>query len=210
MSERYPGIPRGLSRRQEASKRAFDLILAIPGFLITFPLVAAAVIAATIDTGEWGVFSQHRVGRSGILFRVHKVRTMRTSGQHTTTVTTSSDTRITKLGAAMRLLKIDELPQLWNVVTGSMSLVGPRPDVAGWADQLKDDDRVIISVRPGITGPASLAFRREESLLAAAEDPESYNRTEIWPEKVRLNRAYIRDWSLGNDIRTIVETLRVH
>ncbi|AVZ40300.1 MULTISPECIES: sugar transferase [unclassified Dietzia] len=202
-----PIAPRGLSRRQQAVKRAFDLIVAVPGFLILLPLVAAAVVAATFDTGEWGVFTQQRIGRYGKLFRVHKIRSMRTSGTHDTTVTTSSDPRITRLGAALRRSKVDELPQLWDVITGQMSLVGPRPDVPGWADELRGEDRLVLSMRPGITGPSSLAFKDEERTLSEADDPEKLNRDVIWPEKVRLNREYIENWTFKNDLTIILRTV---
>lgn len=208
MSDRTGPIgPRGLSRRQRSVKRAFDLIIAVPGFLLVLPLVAAAVVAATFDTGEWGVFAQQRIGRHGKLFRVHKIRSMRTSGTYDTTVTTSSDPRITRLGAILRRSKIDELPQLWDVITGQMSLVGPRPDVPGWADELQGDDRMVLSVRPGITGPSSLAFRDEEKLLSEEKSPENYNRDVIWPEKVRLNLRYVQTWTLANDIEILLKTV---
>lgn len=203
------GALRGLSPRQRFVKRAFDLVIAVPGFLLTLPLVTVAVLAATVDTREWGVFAQQRIGRHGTTFRVHKIRSMRTSATHATTVTTSGDPRITRLGAVLRRTKIDELPQLWDVITGSMSLVGPRPDVPGWADELRGDDRVVLSVRPGITGPSSLAFRDEERLLSEANDPEKYNRQVIWPEKVRLNHDYIQEWTVSNDIALILKTVGI-
>ena len=105
-----------------------------------------------------------------------------------TTVTTTHDVRITRSGAWLRRLKIDELPQLVNVMRGEMSLVGPRPDVPGFADRLEGPDRVVLTVRPGITGPAALAYRHEEEILAGVADPERYNREVIWPDKVRINR----------------------
>ena len=124
-----------------------------------------------------------------------------------TTVTTSYDARITGIGAILRRLKLDELPQLINVLTGTMSFVGPRPDVPGYADRLDGDDRVVLSVRPGITGPATLHFRNEEELLAGQEDPEWYNREVIYPAKVRMNRHYIENYSLREDLRLIWRTV---
>ena len=121
--------------------------------------------------------------------------------------TADGDQRITKTGRILRKLKIDELPQLFNVLLGQMSLVGPRPDVPGFADQLAGDDRIILSIRPGITGPASIAFRNEEEILAAVDDPEVYNREVIWPEKVAINKQYVQTQSLLGDVKLILQTV---
>lgn len=123
------------------------------------------------------------------------------------TVTVSGDSRITKSGTWMRRYKIDELPQLFNVLLGSMSFVGPRPDVPGFADKLKGEDRMILEIRPGITGPASLKYRNEEELLAKQKDPERYNREIIWPDKVSINKRYMQEWSLKKDIEYILRTI---
>ena len=132
---------------------------------------------------------------------------MRSSDTVSTVVTTSTDPRITPLGRFWRRTKIDELPQLFNVLIGNMSFVGPRPDVPGFADLLEGEDRVILSVRPGITGPATLKYRNEESLLASVDDPEAYNREVIFPDKVRINREYIENWSFWRDMRYIFTTI---
>ena len=121
-------------------------------------------------------------------------------------MTRAGDLRITRSGRVMRKLKIDELPQLVNVLLGQMSLVGPRPDVPGYADVLTGDDRLMLSVRPGITGPATLAYRHEEELLASVPDPETYNREVLWPDKVRLNCAYVLDWSFAKDLGYLLAT----
>ncbi len=123
-----------------------------------------------------------------------------------TTVTSSKDPRITKFGQFLRRTKLDELPQLWNVLKGDMSLVGPRPDVSGFADQLTGEDRIILSIRPGITGLATLTFRKEEELLANQKNPERYNREVIWPEKVRLNKLYIKKYRQQLDFEILVKT----
>ncbi|WP_286175774.1 sugar transferase [Arthrobacter sp. NEB 688] len=196
----------GLTTRQAAGKRAMDIVVGGVALVVTAPLSAAAIVVARRDTGESGVFAQERVGRHGRIVRVHKIRTMRSSTTVTTSVTTSGDPRITPWGRRFRAWKIDELPQLVDVLRGRMSLVGPRPDVMGWADRLTGADRLVLSVRPGITGPASLAFRHEEELLAAAEDPEAFNRDVIWPEKVRINREYVETWSLRGDVRYLALT----
>ena len=199
----------GLTPRQAAIKRAFDLVVAVAAIVATWPVMVLAVALATVDTRQWGIFTQPRVGRNGELFAVKKIRTMRTSSTVSTTVTTRTDTRITRLGGVLRSLKVDELPQLINVVRGDMSLVGPRPDVPGFADLLEGDDRVILSVRPGITGPAALAYRREEEILAAVIDPERHNREVIWPDKVRISRQYVANYSLMGDIRCIRDTITI-
>jgi lipopolysaccharide/colanic/teichoic acid biosynthesis glycosyltransferase len=150
---------------------------------------------------------QSRIGRHGKPFDVYKIRTMKSDAGHATLVTTRDDPRITRSGRFFRRTKIDELPQLYNVLIGEMSLVGPRPDVAGFADRLDGEARAILELRPGITGPATLAYRDEESLLAAVADPETYNREVVFPDKVRINLDYIRNYSLAGDVRCILRTL---
>lgn len=197
----------GLSYRQAALKRGFDALGAAAGLLLTFWLIGLVWVVATIDTGANGFFTQQRVGRNGRLFRVVKLRTMRVDPTVDTTVTTSGDARITRAGRLLRKAKLDELPQLINVLKGDMSFVGPRPDVPGFADALEGEDRIILSVRPGITGPATLKYRDEETLLANAEDPEAYNREVLWPDKVRINREYVENWSFWRDLGYIWRTL---
>lgn len=196
-----------LSSAQAAMKRSFDFILALFGLMVTWWLILLAWVAASIDTRSNGFFIQQRVGRNGRLFRVVKTKTMRPVASFDTTVTLRGDPRITTLGAFFRRTKIDELPQLWNVLLGDMSFVGPRPDVPGFADTLEGEERAMLSIRPGITGPATLKYRNEEELLAAQGDPEAYNREVIWPDKVQINLDYIRNWSLRRDIQYILETV---
>lgn len=197
----------GLSPAQATRKRGFDLLLAFIGLLLGFWLIALGWLVATIDTRQNGFFTQQRVGRNGRLFHVIKIRTMRNVTGVDTTVTTGADPRITRVGRILRKTKIDELPQLINVLLGDMSFVGPRPDVPGFADKLADEDKVVLSIRPGITGPATLKYRDEETLLARQADPEAYNREVIFPDKVRINREYIENWSLAGDIRYIWQTI---
>lgn len=189
-----------LTRQQRLVKRSFDLSLAVLGGIVTAPLVLIAAIASTVNTRQCGIFSQARVGRKGELFRIYKIRTMRRARGPSTTVTAAGDVRITRMGSVFRRWKIDELPQLVNVIRGDMSLVGPRPDVPGFADLLVGGDREILELRPGITGPAQLEFRDEERLLAEVEDPEGYNSEVLWPAKVSANLGYIRDYSLRRDL----------
>jgi len=200
--------PRGLSRRQAVLKRTFDVVAALAGLVLTSPLVLIGWVAATVSTRRNGLFRQQRVGRGGEPFEVLKLRTMRAVPGHQSTVTTSGDARITRVGAWLRRYKIDELPQLVNVLRGEMSLVGPRPDVPGFADLLTGDDRVVLTVRPGITGPAALAYRHEEEILATVSDPERHNREVIWPEKVRINRQYVETWTFSGDLACLLATVR--
>ncbi len=121
-------------------------------------------------------------------------------------ITLENDPRINNYGKILRRTKLDELPQLWNVLIGDMSLVGPRPDVPGYADKLEGEDRIILSIRPGITGPATLKYRNEEEILAEKGDPWRYNDEVIWKDKVEINKMYIKNWSFKNDIRILLDT----
>lgn len=194
-----------MSPAQERAKRAFDVIVAAVGLTLFSPVIGAAIILARIDTGASGLFRQVRIGREGKPFTVVKIRTMKDAPG--TTVTTGNDVRITPLGARFRRWKLDELPQLWSVLRGDMSLVGPRPDVAGYADQLKGEDRIILRLRPGITGPASLKYRDEEAILSEQGDPQKYNDEVLWPDKVCINRQYYEGYRFINDLAYIWQTI---
>lgn len=195
----------GLTPGQRFLKRAFDLLLALTLLLPLLPVILFAAWMAARDTRASGFFLQQRVGRGGRPFCVIKLRTMLpVTG---TSVTTRDDPRITPIGHLLRRSKLDELPQLFNVLAGHMSFVGPRPDVPGFADVLDEQDRIILAVRPGITGPATLKYRDEERLLAGVADPERYNREVIFPDKVRLNRDYVLHWSFSRDLNYLWRTL---
>lgn len=196
-----------MSNSQKILKRLFDFILALIGLAFLWWLILISALLAYLDTGLNGFFKQQRIGKDGQLFNVIKLRSMRPLENVTTTVTTDKDPRISNFGRFLRKTKLDELPQLWNVLIGKMSFVGPRPDVPGYADQLQGEDRIILSVRPGITGPASLAFKDEEDLLAAQKNPQQYNDEVIWPKKVAINKDYIKNYSLITDIRIIWKTI---
>ncbi len=187
-------------------KRVFDFSLALVGLLLTWPIILIAWIVATIETKSNGFFLQKRVGENGKLFTIIKIKTMHNNKG--STVTTANDSRITKSGRFFRKYKIDELPQLINVLKGDMSFVGPRPDVPGYADRLKGEDRIILSVKPGITGPATLKYKNEEQILAEVDDPVKYNNEVIWPDKVEINKEYIKNWSLKKDIEYIIKTVK--
>lgn len=188
-------------------KRAFDIGLSLIAIALTFWITVIAFIVASLETKSFGIFRQKRVGKEGKLFTVYKIKTMKQVEGIKGTTTTANDPRITKSGKFFRDTKIDELPQLWNVLLGNMSFVGPRPDVEGYADQLTGEDRLILSIRPGITGAASLKYKNEEAILAAQHNPKEYNDTVIWPDKVAINKAYIQNWSFQQDIRYIVKTI---
>ena len=199
----------GLSRRQAAVKRGLDVVVAGLVLLATTPVLVVAWFVATLSTHRNGLFRQVRVGKGGEHFEVLKLRTMRPVPGLDGTVTALGDLRITPAGAWLRRLKLDELPQLVNVLRGEMSLVGPRPDVPGWADMLTGEDRIVLTVRPGITSPSALAYRDEERILSTVADPEAYNREVIWQEKVRINRRYVESYSMLGDLRCLAQTLRL-
>ena len=188
-------------------KGLFDLLLALLVIVLVSPIILIAWIMASIETKSNGFFVQNRIGKGGELFALIKIKTMKPMHGINTNVTQINDLRITKCGAFFRKTKIDELPQLWNVLIGQMSFVGPRPDMPGYADKLVEDDRIILSIRPGITGPSSLKYKNEEELLSKQDNPEKYNDEVIWPDKVKINIEYINKWSLMNDIRYIFLTI---
>jgi lipopolysaccharide/colanic/teichoic acid biosynthesis glycosyltransferase len=198
---------KGLRLGAAALKRGFDFLVAAFGLAATSWIILSAWILSTLDTKKNGFFIQDRVGKGGRIFRVIKIRTMCEVPGMDTTVTMSTDQRITALGRFWRKTKIDELPQLINVLKGDMSFVGPRPDVPGYADTLTGEDRIVLSLRPGITGPATLKYRDEEEILARLEDPERYNKEIIWPDKIRLNKEYVQNWSFWNDLKYIWYTV---
>ncbi|MGM9836001.1 MAG: sugar transferase [Muribaculaceae bacterium] len=188
-------------------KYIFDRMAALLGLLlIWWLLIVVAVLIKVKMPGGPAIFKQTRIGRRGKPFTIFKFRTM-TVGHGGSSVSVAGESRITPLGAVLRKYKIDELPELWNVLVGDMSFVGPRPDVPGYADRLQGDDREVLELRPGITGPASLKYRNEEELLAAVDNPQEYNDTVIYPDKVRINRYYLHNYSFVSDIKMIVCTV---
>ena len=188
-------------------KGAFDLLLALVGLALAMPIIILGWVIASIETNSNGFFLQKRVGKNGQIFTLVKIKTMKPVLGINTHVTQKNDVRITMSGSFFRKTKIDELPQLWNVLIGQMSFVGPRPDVKGYADKLQGKDKMILSVRPGITGPASLKYKNEEILLAKQANPEQYNNEVIWPDKVKINVNYVNNWSFIQDVRYIYQTV---
>lgn len=151
-------------------------------------------------------FKQIRVGKDARLFTMYKFRSMKV-GHNGNSVSVAGESRITPFGSMLRKYKLDELPELWNVLIGDMSFVGPRPDVPGYADKLEGEDRLILNLRPGITGPASLKYRNEEEILAKVDDPKRYNDEVIYPDKVKINLQYYYNHSLWGDLKYIIDTV---
>lgn len=196
-----------MTTTQKILKRSFDIGASLVGLILACPFILIAWLLASIDTRSNGMFSQIRIGKNGHEFTVYKIKTMRNTQQQRSPVAGMNQAEITRLGSFFRKLKIDELPQLYNVLMGYMSFVGPRPDVPGYADKLKGPDRQMLTIRPGITGPASLKYKDEEYILAAQESPQEYNDKVIWPDKVKINIDYINNYSFWLDIRYILRTI---
>lgn len=188
-------------------KRFFDLTSSFIGILVLLPLMLVISIVIKLDSKGPVFFKQKRVGKDGKLFTMIKFRSMSIVQKSKSTVSVKGDVRITKVGAFIRKYKFDELPELWNVLVGQMSIVGPRPDVKGFADELQGEDRLILELRPGITGPASLKYANEEELLSHQENPEKYNNEVIFPDKVRINLDYYYNQNLILDLKIIFATI---
>lgn len=188
-------------------KSTFDRITSLFGLLFLFPflIIIAILIKVKMPNGPV-IFTQKRVGKNGRLFTMYKFRSMEVAHSGSS-ISVKGESRITPLGAVLRKYKLDELPELWNVLLGDMSFVGPRPDVPGYADKLAGKDREVLKLRPGITGPASLKYRNEEELLAEQDDPQKYNDEVIFPDKVRINLNYMKHWSFWLDIKIIIYTV---
>lgn len=190
-------------------KWLFDRAVSFVGLLLIWPvLIVVAILVKLKMPGGPAFFTQQRVGKDGRLFTMYKFRTMINASNKTwSSVSVAGESRITPFGAKLRKYKLDELPELWNVLKGDMSFVGPRPDVPGYADALEGDDREVLQLRPGITGPASLKYRNEEEILATVDDPQKYNDEVLFPDKVRINRYYLHHYSFWMDIRMIFATV---
>lgn len=180
-------------------KRIFDIFAALVGMLLLGGLLFIFWLLACVDTRSNGLFIQERIGQFGKSFAIYKLKTV-----HPKTRT------ISRFGQFLRKSKIDELPQLWNVLTGEMSLVGPRPDVAGYYDRLEGESRKILELKPGLTSLASIKYANEEVLLAAQENPLRYNDEVIFPDKVRMNLEYYYHHSLVGDLKIIMKTIFRH
>lgn len=189
------------------AKRIFDILFSIFGLIFFSPCLLLVSILIKIDSKGPVFFLQERVGRNGVLFKIIKFRSMITDQNYNSTITTANDNRITTIGKIIRRFKIDELPELLNVLIGNMSFVGPRPDVPGYADLLEGKYRLILKLKPGITSLASLKYVNEEAILASVDDPMSYNKEVIFPDKVKLNLNYYYDHNIWIDIKVIFATI---
>lgn len=187
-------------------KRTFDIILSIFAIFLLFPSFLVVSFLIVIDSGFPIFFLQKRIGRGAKEFNIIKFRTMKTNNENIT-ITVSDDSRITRIGKYLRKTKIDELPEILNVLFGQMSFVGPRPDVKGYADKLKGANRKILALRPGITGPASLKYYNEEYILSQKSNPKKYNDEVIFPDKVKINMHYFHNRSFFLDLKIIFATI---
>ena len=193
----------------------FDKLVSVIGLVVLSPVLLVVAILIKKEMPGPVLFRQKRVGQHGRLFTVYKFRSMTVKAEasvaskdsEVTSIASMEQSRITPLGEMLRRYKLDELPELWNVLKGDMSFVGPRPDVPGYADQLQGEERDILKLKPGITGPASLKYRNEEELLSSIDNPTQYNDEVIFPDKVRLNLYYLKHYSFIKDIQMIVCTV---
>lgn len=177
-------------------KRVFDIVFSMLALVILSWLLFICWIIASIETKSNGIFVQKRVGQFGQLFLIYKIKTIESKTQ-----------KVTRLGHFFRLYKLDELPQFYNVLIGDMSIVGPRPDIEGYYDQLQGEERKILSLRPGITSEASIKYKNEDALLLQENDPERYNDTVIFPDKIKMNLGYYYNRTFIGDLKIIIKTI---
>ncbi|MGI6339918.1 MAG: sugar transferase [Bacteroidales bacterium] len=187
-------------------KRIFDIIASFLGLLVLFPFLLIAGLLVKFSSKGPVLFRQERAGRHGKPFTIYKFRTMIVD-HGGSSISVKGEKRITPVGAILRKLKIDELPELWNILIGDMSFVGPRPDMPDYAARLKGEQKDILSVRPGLTSPASIKYAREEEILSKVYDPQKYFDEVIWPDKTRMNLAYVRERSFLGDVNLIIRTI---
>ena len=189
-------------------KCILDIVGALVGVVLLSPLLAMVWLAVVLESGLPGLFRQRRMGRGGSEFSLYKFRTMTVQrGTERGSFDAGSSARVTRVGKLLRKTKLDELPQLWNVLVGDMSLVGPRPEVRKWVEAYPDRWSKVLAARPGITDPASIEFRNEEELLAAAPEPEAYYRNVILPRKLDLYEEYVETRSFWGDVGILLKTV---
>ena len=188
-------------------KRVFDFLVSLVGLFLFSPLLVLLSLLIKFTSKGTIFFIQERVGENGVFFKMIKFRSMQMIQDSDSTISVKGDMRVTKVGSFLRRYKLDELPELWNVLVGDMSLVGPRPDVPGYANFLRGEDRNILKLKPGITGPASLKYANEEEILSRQENPKEYNDEIIYPDKVRINLDYYYQSNLWIDIKIIFATI---
>jgi len=204
-SEQHPAFANGFYANY--GKRLLDILAATSGLILLSPVFAIAACCIKLTSRGLVLYRQVRIGQGARPFQILKFRSMTSqTSNRDLKITVAGDSRVTPLGKFLRRYKVDELPQLWNVIRGNMSLVGPRPEVPVYIEEYTPEQRIVLSARPGITDPASLAYRHEEEILAAQADPEQFYRTKILPDKLARNRAYLEKITFQNDIRIIVKT----
>lgn len=187
-------------------KRIFDIVTSFIGLVVLSPVFLIVTVLIIFKMPGPVIFKQRRSGRGGKTFTIYKFRTMSVYHEGGS-VSVKGESRITPLGAILRKYKLDELPELWNVFIGDMSFVGPRPDVPEYYEKLEGEERKILELRPGITGPATLKYADEEELLASVPDPKKYNDEVLWPDKVRINLEYYYNRSFWGDVEIILKTI---
>jgi len=187
-------------------KRTFDILASFFGLIILSPLLLVAGLLVRFSSEGPVLFRQERTGRHGIPFTIYKFRTMFVD-HGGSSVSVKGEKRITPIGAVLRKFKIDEFPELWNILIGDMSFVGPRPDMPEYAARLQGKQREILTVRPGLTSPASIKYAREEELLSLVPDPQKHFDEVIWPDKTRMNLEYIKRRTFIGDIVLILRTV---
>ncbi len=187
-------------------KRTFDILASFFGLIILSPLLLVAGLLVRFSSEGPVLFRQERTGRHGIPFTIYKFRTMFVD-HGGSSVSVKGEKRITPIGAVLRKFKIDEFPELWNILIGDMSFVGPRPDMPEYAARLQGKQREILTVRPGLTSPASIKYAREEELLSLVPDPQKHFDEVIWPDKMRMNLEYIKRRTFIGDIVLILRTV---
>lgn len=190
-------------------KRAFDISTSLIALILLSPLILVVSILIITDSKGGAFFHQIRVGRNGREFKLHKFRTMRPAAESGGQLTVGMrDSRITKIGYTLRRYKLDELPQLWNILVGEMSVVGPRPEVPKYVAMYSPEQRKVLNVRPGLTDYASIKYVNENEVLEKSSDPEKTYIEEIMPEKLELNLKYIEKQSLITDIKILLDTVK--
>ena len=187
-------------------KRLFDTVVVLLSLVVILPVTFITAFLVLIYHDKPVLFSQVRPGKGAKPFKMYKFRSM-TNAVDQEGKLLPNDQRMTKFGAFLRSSSLDELPELYNVLKGDMSLVGPRPDVQGYADLRTGEDRIILSVKPGITGPATLKYRNEEEILINKVDPKRYNDEVIWKDKIRINKMYVKNWIFFKDLKYIYHTI---
>lgn len=190
----------------QSSKRLFDIVASVLGLIVLWPLLIGVALIVRLDSSGPSLFKHERVGKGYRRFKLLKFRTM-LDGNDGAEITCGAEARITRVGSFLRRFKLDELPQLWNVLRGDMSLVGPRPEVARFVEQFPREYDDILQVRPGLTDPSSIRYRSEAEILDGLDDPLNYYETVILPDKLSISREYVRSANIGKDLKCILATL---